>query len=683
MQSSIAGCTICRVAIRSPNQPSPTAGLLAHAQRLLAARTSTEVLVLTCREVQRVAGADRLFGSFGTSAGWSAGERQRFDGAEQAALSPAQHSALFAVHRALARDGAPVVLEHDAHVTISDALCAAKFVHAVPIMQPQHRRLCGLLALCIEAPLDERAIDAIQQVASLAAVALENVQRISSAQRDRERLSLLAEAAEEAHWDWSPDTGEFWWGGGVQTLIGDVVAQSRLSWKFQQVHPDDADRVRRSFDRALAAVDAESWSAEYQLRRTDGSWIRVEERAHILRDSAGVPHRVVGAMRDVTELRALLAREHTARTEAERANRAKDEFLAMLGHELRNPLSPIMAALRLLRSHGGPEMNEKGLMIIERQARHLTRLVDDLLDIARIANGKVQLDRERLDLADVVHAALETANPLIEERRHTVESRVDRHLAVDADRARLQQVVGNLLNNAAKYTPPGGRITVDAHVVEGFVELRIADSGIGISADLLPSVFDTFVQSQQALDRSRGGLGLGLAIVRNLVELHGGTVAVRSGGQGQGSAFFVRLPAATSSSEEIVVASPAELVQDTLRRVLVVDDNQDSAESLAMLLNYEGHQTRVVHSGPDALAAVDDFEPDVVLLDLGLPVMDGYEVARQLRQRTAAKRICLVAVTGYGQAGDRLRTRAAGFDEHLVKPIQFEHLHQAIRDCHP
>lgn len=654
--------------------------LRVQATQLLGVRASEEVLAVTCPAVLRLAGAGAVFGSLGTSSAWATGVHRQFRASGQADVGPAQRSAMFAVHRAVSRQRGPATLTRASEATIVEALCGADapaMVLAFPIV---HRRghLCGCLALCAGEPLSDDVTAAVVELASLAALALDNVQRISSARRDRERLSLLAEAAEEALWDWSPETGEFWWGGGVQTLIGDVVVQSRLSWKFEQVHPDDAGRVRRSFEQALADAGAETWHEEYRQRRTDGRWILVEDHAHILRDSSGRAHRVVGALRNVTELRTLLAREHAARAEAERASLAKDEFLAMLGHELRNPLSPIVSALHLLRLRAGPETIDKGLTIIERQARHLIRLVDDLLDVARIAQGKVLLERERIDLGDVIDAALETVNPLIEERRHAVEASVARNLIADADRERMQQVIGNLISNAAKYTPPGGRIVVEGRAADGLVQVRVADNGIGIAADMLPRIFDTFVQGRQELDRTRGGLGLGLAIVRNLVQLHGGTVEARSEGDGRGAEFVVRIPAAASTTGVAAAAAPATVAHDGERRILIVDDNVDAAESLADELSTAGYETRVVHDGPAALAAVVDLDPQVVLMDLGLPIMDGYEVARQLRRQHGAACPRLVAVTGYGQDRDRQKSREAGFDIHLVKPVLFERLREAI-----
>lgn len=655
--------------------------LLAYATRLLGVKTSVEILTATCQEVQRFADVSVVFGSLGSSASWTSGLHFNCSGAAFGRTTPAQRSALFGVHRAVSRERAPVILD-DANSTIVRALCgedakASCIVLALPIIH-QSGRISGLLAICKPDSFSPDAITTLVEFSALAARALDNVQQITSARRDRERLYLLAEAAEEALWDWMPASGEFWWGGGVQTMLGDVVVQSRLSSKFEHIHAEDRERVRASFDHALERIECETWREEYRLQRTDGSWIRVEDHAHILRDSQGVAHRVIGALRDVTELRALLTREREARSEAERANLAKDEFLAMLGHELRNPLSPIVSAVHMLRLGSSPEIVEKGVTIIERQSRHLTRLVDDLLDVSRIAQGKVLLEREHMDMADAVDVALESAQPLIEERRHTVETHILRHLLVDADRARMQQVIGNLITNAAKYTAPGGRIVVESSIVRDMVEVRVTDSGIGIAPEMLSMVFDTFMQVPQELDRRRGGLGLGLAIVRNLVNLHHGTVEAFSEGMGKGSAFVVRLPMAKKAPETRPVLTLVQTETDVAKRVLIVDDNRDAADSLSHALAEVGHAMCVVHDGAAAIQAVKEFRPDVVLLDIGLPVIDGYEVARRLQKQYGSDCPRLVAVTGYGLDNDRKKATAAGFDVHLVKPVQLARVREVI-----
>jgi signal transduction histidine kinase len=357
---------------------------------------------------------------------------------------------------------------------------------------------------------------------------------------------------------------------------------------------------------------------------------------------------------------------------AEAANRSKDQFLAILGHELRNPLAPILTALQLM-SLRSDRSNLKERAVIDRQVRHLMRLVDDLLDISRIARGKIELRRQTLDLADIVANAVEATSPLLEQRHHLLEIDVPQALTVRGDATRLMQVVVNVLSNAAKYTEPHGQIRIDARRDGGQIVLRIADSGTGISADMLPRIFEMFAQERQALDRSRGGLGLGLTIVKSLVELHEGTVEAHSAGAGQGSEFVIRLPAATASFAEESPVLPDSTAPSRIssgRRILVVDDNVDAAKLLAEALQIVGHDTRVAFDGPGALGVAGEFQPDAALIDLGLPLMDGYELARQM---IAAGDGCqppiLIAITGYGQVADRQNSEAAGFDAHIIKPV--------------
>jgi CheY-like chemotaxis protein len=317
--------------------------------------------------------------------------------------------------------------------------------------------------------------------------------------------------------------------------------------------------------------------------------------------------------------------------------------------------------------------------IIERQVRHVVRLVEDLLDVSRITRGAVQLRRERLQLADVVARAIEIASPAIEDRRHTLQLDIAGGLEVEGDPARLAQVFANLLNNAAKYTDPPGTIRVAAARAAGGIELQVADTGRGISPDMLPRVFDLFVQERQDLGRAQGGLGIGLAIVRSLVQAHGGTVQATSAGKGRGSTFTVTLPAATSApprpAADPVTASGATAGS----RILLVDDNQDAAALLAESLRELGHDVLVAHDGPSALAAVSDYHADVALLDLGLPVMDGFELADRLRAEPRLRGVTLIALTGYAQEVDRRRTAASGFDLHLAKPIDVHQLDALIR----
>jgi CheY-like chemotaxis protein len=369
------------------------------------------------------------------------------------------------------------------------------------------------------------------------------------------------------------------------------------------------------------------------------------------------------------------------RQEAERASQAKDEFLAVLGHELRNPLAPILTALDLMRLRGG-DQPDRERTVIERQVQHVVRLVDDLLDVSRITRGQLELQKQRIELSEIVARAIEMASPLLEQRRHHLRVEVaHRGLLLDADPERLAQVLSNLVSNAAKYTEPGGRIAVSAAAEEGQIAIRVRDTGIGIAPEMLARVFEIFVQERQALDRSQGGLGLGLAIVRSLVHLHGGTIAVRSEGRDRGTEFVVHLPAARATVEPDASSAESRLRPEggrPGRRILLVDDNQDAVEMLAGILEALGHSTCVAHDGPEALKLAPTFEPEVALVDIGLPVMDGYELARRLQAGAGERPLRLVAITGYGQPNDRQRSRAAGFDAHVVKPVNLDRLEAMI-----
>jgi signal transduction histidine kinase/ActR/RegA family two-component response regulator len=350
------------------------------------------------------------------------------------------------------------------------------------------------------------------------------------------------------------------------------------------------------------------------------------------------------------------------------ANRSKDEFLAMLGHELRNPLSPIVTALQLLKLRGDGQYG-KALAIVERQVQYLIRLVDDLLDVSRITRGAIQIKKRLLRLQDVVAQGVEIAMPLVEQRRHHLDVHLPPELRLNGDEGRLAQVVSNLITNAAKYTDPGGCITIEARRQGGELVLTVRDTGIGISAELLPHVFDMFTQERQAADRSRGGLGIGLTIVRNLVELHGGSVQAESKGLGKGSEFTVRLPVASEEPAAVDYSSAANPVIGARQRILVVDDNEDALELLAEVLRNAGHLVTTAKDGPTALKIMKTFDADVAILDIGLPVMDGYELAGRLRAELGKELPRLIALTGYGQDSDRARARQAGFAEHLTKPV--------------
>ncbi|WP_411281347.1 PAS domain S-box protein [Gemmatimonas sp.] len=358
------------------------------------------------------------------------------------------------------------------------------------------------------------------------------------------------------------------------------------------------------------------------------------------------------------------------------ADRRKDEFLATLAHELRNPLAPIRNALQILKMpRVDAETGARSRDMMERQVEHLVRLVDDLLDVSRVMRGKIELRREQVELATVIARAVETVQPLIDAQSHRLSVRLpSESLAIDADPVRLAQVVGNLLTNAAKYTEPGGRIWLAAVRDGSTAELRVGDSGIGIGPEMLPRIFELFVQVDHASTKAQGGLGIGLTLVRNLVEMHNGTVEARSEGLGRGSEFIVRLPALAPAADTEHGGDQSEADYQAPSasgfRVLVVDDNQDAADSLAILLELQGHEVQVAFSGVAALEITKAFTPDVVFLDIGMPGMDGYELARRLRQQPGLDAVVLTALTGWGQKEDRRRTSEAGFDHHLVKPAE-------------
>jgi len=382
---------------------------------------------------------------------------------------------------------------------------------------------------------------------------------------------------------------------------------------------------------------------------------------------------------DLARRAALLIERRRLEEEAMAASRAKDEFLAMLGHELRNPLAPIRTALQLMSVRADPS-TARERQVIDRQVTHLVKLVDDLLDVSRITRGKIELDREPIELGAVIALALEIASPLLEQRLHHLDLQVPREgLVVNADPDRLAQVFSNLLTNAAKYTDRGGRITVTASRADREIAITVTDTGVGIAPDFLPSIFESFVQERQTMERSQGGLGLGLAIVRSLVTLHGGSVSVHSAGRGQGAAFTVRLPAFEDAVASAGAAGPQPSEHPAPgSRILIVDDNEDAAEMLSDLLNRSGHDTQIAFDGPSALALAGPFAPELAILDIGLPVMDGYELAEALRALHPANAPLLIALTGYGQEQDQRRATAAGFDRYLIKPVGFDLLRRTI-----
>ena len=492
--------------------------------------------------------------------------------------------------------------------------------------------------------------------------------RLDQVLADREaRMRLAMDAANYGGWEWDRASGEMIWTEKTRELLG-VGADEPISFGLMQgrIHPDDRDRRERAI--------ADAWvsgvhSNEYRFIRPDGEVRWVSSRGRVIRGPDG-GERMLGVVGDITE-------QKRAVEALEDADRRKDEFLATLAHELRNPLAPLRNSLAILqRSADDPERFDKASGVMERQLSHLVRLIDDLLDVSRISLDKLTLRVELADLAAVLEHAVEASRPAAERAGHVLEVHLpERPVKLQGDRARLSQVFSNLIGNACKFTPDGGRIVVDARADGDRAVVSVRDNGIGIAADRIGGVFEMFSQIDNSLERTHGGLGIGLTLVRRLVEMHGGSVVARSAGLGEGSEFVVTLPLTQAAGGATTGRAPFAAAAPSARlRMLVVDDNGDSAESLALLLSLAGHETHVAHSGPEALVRADALRPDAVLLDLGLPGLNGYEVCRRLRAAAWAREIPIVAITGWGQADDRQRSREAGFDGHLVKPVVLDEL---------
>jgi len=500
--------------------------------------------------------------------------------------------------------------------------------------------------------------------------------RSEAAVRESEkRFRALTNATAEVIYRMSPDWTQLHHLEG-RGFLKDTAGANRF-WLDEYIPPEDHGRLHQAIARAIR--DGSVFELEHRVRRADGSFGWTQSRAVPMFDAAGEVYEWIGAASDITERKA-------AEENLREADRRKDEFLAMLAHELRNPLAPIGAAAELLQRMKLDEtIIKRTSQIIGRQVGHMTGLIDDLLDVSRVTRGLVELDTEPLDVGAVLHEAVEQVMPLIQARRH--------HLAlhlppagtlVAGDRKRLVQVVANLLGNAAKYTPEDGRLEV-ASIVDANRRLCIdvLDNGIGMAPELAARAFELFAQAERSSDRSSGGLGLGLALVKSLVELHGGAVSCDSAGPGRGSRFSVCLPlmepqTASATPPRAELHSPA---QPEPLRVMVVDDNVDAAVTLSMLLESGGHRVAVEHDALRALECARQFRPQACLLDIGLPGIDGLELARRLRALPETAEAMLVAVTGYGQARDRDQILAAGFDHHLVKPIDTGRLYALLGAC--
>ncbi|AKJ27234.1 chemotaxis protein methyltransferase CheR [Caldimonas brevitalea] len=587
------------------------------------------------------------------------------------------------------RAGSTVVIEDvasDERLLGSGAQAAFAGLHAragvgVPLVKD--RRLVALMVLQHREPRTWRSdeVALIEQVAERTWFAVESARAEAALRESRDVLALAMRGGRMGAWSRDLVTDRVWWSAELEELFGlPPGGFSGTTEGFRSlVHPDERPALEAAVAQALERRD--DYCVQFRFRHASGQWRWMEGRGRAVYATDGRPTMLYGLGIDITER--MRSEEELRRLyrELSDADRRKDEFLATLAHELRNPLAPIRNALEILRLKAPPDPETRWSRdVIDRQARHLTRLVDDLLDIARITRGKIELQQERVELTTIVQGALEAAQPLVQACGHQLTvSLPPQPVWLEADVTRLTQVFLNLLNNAAKYTPHGGQIWLTAEADDAMATVAIRDTGVGIAAEHLETVFEMFSQVDPVLERAQGGLGIGLALARGLVALHGGSIRAHSAGPGRGSEFVVRLPRSRGTTSQAAAdEAPAVAPRSAPQRILVVDDNRDAAESLAVLLRLGGRDVALAHDGEAALQEVRRYAPDVVLLDIGMPGMSGYEVARRIRSRPRGQQVCLVALTGWGQEDDKQRALAAGFDAHLTKPVDAQTLEATL-----
>ena len=506
-------------------------------------------------------------------------------------------------------------------------------------------------------------------------VDLTDHKRLEQCVKERGETRRILRTANAGMWTWHPETDEVEASGNFLGLLGHQDEEFKMSFAqwMEFVQPDDRALVIGKFQAARASCPDGPMVMEARMCKRDGScrWFHIH--ADWYHETDDQPYVLGGVNVDIQGLKTAEEELRRAFEKLKEADARKDEFLAMLAHELRNPLAPIRSAAELLQISRLDEAQvQQTSEIIARQVEHMTSLVDDLLDVSRVTRGLAKLEKIPLDMRRIVMDAVEQVAPLVHSRRHHLALHLSPQAAtVVGDQKRLVQVATNLLNNAAKYTPEGGNIVLSTEVQGESVVLSVVDNGIGMEPALAERAFELFAQAERSPDRSSGGLGLGLALVKSLVELHGGTVRCDSEGAGKGSKFTVRLPLVAWREDEVPRQPPAPAPIRVKRplRILVVDDNVDAARMLAMFLEVSGHEVMVEHRAHDALTRIEEISPDVCLLDIGLPEMDGNELARRLRSLPATAGALLIAVTGYGYDSDRKTSMAAGFDHHLVKPV--------------
>jgi PAS domain S-box-containing protein len=496
-----------------------------------------------------------------------------------------------------------------------------------------------------------------------------------SALRESElRLQLVVNGSGVAIWDSDLRTGRTYWNHRTFELFGiPPTADGRVTMEMwrNRLHPEDEQAVREAFERAITGKS--NFIVEHRIIRDDGSVMWVSAFGRYYYDESGEAIRFAGMNLDITERK-------RAQEELRAADQRKDEFLAVLAHELRNPLAPLRDSLRIFESCNiSDPMLNTARRIMQRQTGQMVRLIDDLLDVSRISRNRLELRKEITTVGEAVESALETSRPAINSAGHRVSIQTPQEaLYVYADRVRLAQVFGNLLSNSAKYTPPGGEIGITVARDGAEAVISVSDNGIGIAAEDLARVFEMFTQVGTESEHRLGGLGIGLALVARLVQMHGGTVTATSRGPGAGSTFSVHLPLCVAAEGADSKGADRERLDSDRRRVLVTDDNEDAATALALLLTHMGNDVQIAHNGEEALTVAEEFRPDLILMDVGMPELDGLEATRRLRKTEWGRRAAIVALTGWGQEADKRRSQEAGADDHLVKPVDAEALEKVL-----
>jgi PAS domain S-box-containing protein len=507
---------------------------------------------------------------------------------------------------------------------------------------------------------------------------LDDVQSHARALENSEKLyRAIGESINYGVWVTDADGRCIYMSDSFLKLIGLTMQQAANDGWGSVLHPDDVEDTMAAWKET--ARTGSTWYREHRIMGVDGRYHSILAQGVPIRDEAGHVQRWAGINLDISRLK------NTERALLE-ADRRKDEFLATLAHELRNPLAPIRNAVRILDSDAADDRQRKwGREVIARQVQRMSLLLDDLLDVSRITRGQLELKKDYVDLKSVIGIAVETARPLLDSKQHQLTVNLPAgNVTLEADPLRLSQVVGNLLTNAAKYTDPQGKIALHARIQNAELVISIRDTGIGLTSESLPGLFTMFSQVNSAIDRAEGGLGIGLALVKGLVALHGGRVEVRSEGLGKGSEFIVHLPhkvlapSNAAIQEENTGAANASVVRRG--RILVADDNRDAAESLALVLRFSGYEVSIAFNGIEALEVASHVRPRAAIIDIGMPGMSGHEVARRMRLEAWGRNAVLIALTGWGQEQDKQAAKAAGFDEHMTKPVNLDDVERILDD---